>query len=194
MERDFCVQNGLPGDRCLPPVPVFDAQPSEGSFSFHLAKQSIQATLSHEGEDEEFRGMNGARVHEFRSRRETGAKGVRKRKAQPTRSDDGCDIRPRRPPPDISSDDLFRSRISQPAARSVNESDSGAAGCTTSHGLTRQQAILAGEKRRQQGRARKSKCYNHRAAIVSGVLVHLKPITVASAGSGSHGSLLMSPW
>lgn len=192
VSSESSVQGIAPGD--LPPVPRFDAEAScEASFSPHLARESIQASLFQYYEDNEDRGKNGASIPVNRPRPVTGVKGARKRKARPTRSDDGCEIHPRRHPPSISTDQLFYSLISQVSVHPHSVPETGAAEGSTSHGMTRQQAILAGERRRQQGVPKKVKWYKHRAAIVSGVLVHLSPITTASAGSGSRGTLLMGP-
>lgn len=195
--RGVSSESSVPGiaPGGLPPVPRFDAEAScEASFSPHLARESIQATLFQNYEDCEDRGKNGASIPVNRPRPVTGVKGARKRKARPTRSDDGCDIHPRRHPPSISTDQMFYSLISRVSLHSDSVAETGASERTTSHGLTRQQAILAGERRRQQEMPKKVKWYQHRAAIVSGVLVHLSPITTASAGSGSRGTLLMGPW
>lgn len=185
-------QCAMPRDRCLPPVPRFDAEPSrEANFSVCQAKICIKAALSEEIDGIEDRGRHGAGACASSLEALPRAKGARKRKARPTRSDDGCDIRPQRLPPAISTDQLFYSLLAQAAASTSIEP--GAAQRKTCRGLTKHQAILASEKRRKD-RQSKRLWFKQCSAIVSGVVVHLRPVTMASAVNGSHGALLIGQW
>lgn len=161
---------------CPAPVPAFTADPlTPAGFCAIRARSSICAALAQDNDIQSDRGQDGASCPPSSPELRPGATRSRKRKrARPTRSDDGCEKISYRPMSTDSSTCLFKVSACEasgqtpykhcPSRRKV-----------TKRGLTAAQAILASEKRRQE-RAKKKSSSRTCAVIVSGMLFPMTPV------------------
>lgn len=161
---------------CTTPVPVFTADPlTSAGFCAIRARSSISAALAQEIEDEVDRGQGGACCPPSAPDARAGATRSRKRKrARPTRSDDGCDKISYTPSSTNSSTNCLQLFACEPLAQ-VPRKHCPMRRKVTKRGLTAAQAILASERRRKDRYQRKSSiklC----AVMVSGMLLPMTPV------------------
>lgn len=161
---------------CAAPVPAFTADPlTPAGFCAIRARDSICAALAQGIDDDSNRGQDGACCPTSATVSRPGALRSRKRKrARPTRSDDGCESVSYRTKT-LESSTCF----SQPSACD-NSAQTSYKQCparrkVTKRGLTAAQAIVASEKRRQ-ARSKKKSSSKTCTVIVSGMLFPMTPV------------------
>lgn len=161
---------------CQAPVPVFTADPlTSAGFCAIRARSSICAALARDNEAEADRGQDGACCPPSASNTRAGATRSRKRKrARPTRSDDGCDKISYTPSSTEPSTYLLQPSACEPSAQ-VYRKHCPVRRKVTKRGLTAAQAILASEKRRRE-RSKKKSSSKTCTVIVSGMLFPMTPV------------------